>query len=87
MADIKFDVNEVYNSFKNQHGNKKNADIKRLIMILEVILSNDTVKNTLYLGVGVVALKVALDFINEQYRIKCESDLDKLLIENIEEEE
>ena len=40
-----------------------------------------------HLGVGVVALKVALDFINEQYRIKCESDLDKLLIENIEEEE
>lgn len=87
MAEIKFDVNEVYNSFKNQHGNKKNADIKRFIMIIEAILKNDTVRNTLYLGVGVIALKTILDFANERYEIKNEYELEKLLLENSKEEE
>ena len=87
MAEIKFDVNEVYNSFKNQHGNKKNADIKRFIMIIEAILKNDTVRNTLYLGVGVIALKTILDFANERYEIKHEYELEKLLLETNKEEE
>lgn len=87
MADIKFDVNEVYNSFKNQHGNKKNADIKRLIMILEALLSHDTVKNALYLGAGIVALKTVLDFANERYQIKYEYELEKRLLETNKEEE
>ena len=78
---------EIAEIWVGQNGNKKNADIKRLISIIESVLSNDTIKNTLYLGVGVVALKVVLDFVNEQYRIKCEADLDKTLIENIKEEE
>ena len=78
---------EIAEIWVGQNGNKKNADIKRLISIIESVLSNDTIKNTLYLGVGVVALKVVLDFVNEQYRIKCEADLDKMLIENIKEEE
>ena len=87
MAEIKFDVNEVYNSFKNQHGNKKNADIKRFIMIIEAILKNDTVRNTLYLGVGVIALKTLLDFANERYEIKNKYELEKFLLENSKEEE
>ena len=87
MAEIKFDVNEVYNSFKNQHGNKKNADIKRFIMIIEAILKNDTVRNTLYLGVGVIALKTILDFANERYEIKNKYELEKLLLETNKEEE
>ena len=87
MAEIKFDVNEVYNSFKNQHGNKKNADIKRLISILEAILSHDTVKNALYLGAGIIVLKTILDFANERYELKHEYELEKLLLENSKEEE
>ena len=82
MADIKFDVNEAYNSYRNQHGNKKNADVKRFIMIIEAILKNETVRNTLYLGVGIIALKAVLDFANERYEIKHEYELEKLLIEN-----
>ena len=86
------DVNQLVRDWFNQHGNKKNADVKRLISVLESILSHDTVKNVAYLGVGVLALKVVLDSLNELYKTKCESDLDKLMlspstmmVENIEE--
>lgn len=86
------DVNQLVRDWFNQHGNKKNADVKRLISVLESILSHDTVKNVAYLGIGVLALKVVLDSLNELYKTKCESDLDKLMlspstmiVENIEE--
>lgn len=74
------DMNEFCRDWMNQHGNKKNADVKRLISILESILSHNTVKNVAYLGIGVVALKVLLDSMNEHYRIKCENDLNKLMM-------
>ena len=68
--------------FLEQHGNKKNADVKRIISIMNAFLSHDTIKNAVYLGVGAVAFKVVLesvlDAMNEHYRIKCESELDKL---------
>ena len=63
-----------------QHGNKKNADIKRLITIMNAFLSHDTIKNVVYLGVGVMALKVVLDSLNELYKTKRESDLDELMM-------
>lgn len=80
---------EIAEIWLGQHGNKKNADVKRLISIIESILSNDTVKNALYLGAGVLALKTILDFINEHYEIKCETELEKMKIEyeNNKEEE
>ena len=78
---------EIGELWMGQHGNKKNADIKRLISILEAILSHDTVKNTVYLGVGVIALKTILDFANERYEIKNKYELEKLLLENSKEEE
>lgn len=94
------DMNELFRDWMNQHGNKKNADVKRLISILESILSHDTIKNVAYLGVGVIALKVVLDSLNELYKTKRESDLDELMMKpstmivnniedwtNIEEEE
>lgn len=94
------DMNELFRDWINQHGNKKNADVKRLISILESILSHDTIKNVAYLGVGVIALKVVLDSLNELYKTKRESDLDELMMKpstmivnniedwtNIEEEE
>ena len=72
------DINELVRDWFKQHGNKKNADVKRLISIINAFLSHDTVKNVAYLGVGVLALKVILDSLNELYKTKCESDLDKL---------
>ena len=79
--------NELFRDWMSQHGNKKNADIKRLISILEAVLSHDTVKNALYLGAGIIALKTILDFANERYEIKHEYELEKLLLENSKEEE
>ena len=78
---------EISELWMGQHGNKKNADIKRLISILEAILSHDTVKNALYLGAGIIALKTILDFANERYELKHEYELEKLLLENSKEEE
>ena len=79
--------NELFRDWMSQHGNKKNADIKRLISILEAVLSHDTVKNALYLGAGIVALKTLLDFANERYQMKHEYELEKLLLETNKEEE
>lgn len=81
------DGNELFRDWMSQHGNKKNADIKRLISILEAILSHDTVKNAVYLGAGIIVLKTILDFANERYEIKHEYELEKLLIETNKEEE
>ena len=78
---------EIGEIWMGQHGNKKNADIKRLISILEAMLSHDTVKNALYLGAGIIALKTILDFANERYELKHEYELEKLLLENSKEEE
>ena len=72
------DINELVRDWFKQHGNKKNADVKRLISIMNAFLSHDTVKNAAYLGIGILALKVILDSLNELYKTKCESDLDKL---------
>ena len=105
--DINQLVRDLVADWFKQNGNKKNADVKRLISIIESILSHDTVKNAVYLGVGAIAIKVVLkpilDSMNEHYKIKCESELDKLIMqpstmivdnindieewENIEEEE
>ena len=74
------DMNELFRDWMNQHGNKKNADVKRLISVIESILSHDTIKNVAYLGVGVIALKVVLDSLNELYKTKRESDLDELMM-------
>ena len=79
--------NELFRDWMSQHGNKKNADIKRLISILEAVLSHDTVKNAVYLGAGIIALKTILDFANERYEIKHEYELEKLLLETNKEEE
>ena len=79
--------NELFRDWMSQHGNKKNADIKRLISRLEAVLSHDTVKNAVYLGAGIIALKTILDFANERYEIKHEYELEKLLLETNKEEE
>ena len=46
--------------FLEQHGNKKNADVKRIISIMNAFLSHDTVKQALYLGSGLTALAIVL---------------------------
>ena len=83
--DINQLVRDLVADWFKQNGNKKNADVKRLISIIESILSHDTVKNAVYLGVGAIAIKVVLkpilDSMNEHYKIKCESELDILMIQ------
>lgn len=66
-----------------QHGNKKNADVKRIISIMNAFLSNDTVKQALYLGSGLGALALILHFLNERH----EMDLHYENLENNKEEE
>ena len=51
---------EIYNSYKEQHGNAKNADVKRLIKILEAVLSHPTIRNSFYIVAGGVAISYAL---------------------------
>ena len=80
-------VVEIAEIWIGQHGNKKNADVKRLITVIESVLSHVTVKNALYLGASVLALKMILDFVNEHYAIKCEAELEKLKIEHENKEE
>lgn len=88
------DYNQAFRDYLAQNGNKKNGDVKRIIMIMEAALSNETIKNTLYLSVGLCAtsflFKNILDFLNERYRITCEAKLDDELLkmsENYKEEE
>ena len=59
----------------------RNCDVKTLA------LSHDTVKNAVYLGVGIIVLKIILDFANKRYEIKREYELEKLLLETNKEEE
>ena len=59
---------ELYNSYKKQHGNAKNADIKRLIKLLEAVLSHPTIRNSFYIVAGGVAISYALKELPEIIR-------------------
>ena len=59
---------ELYKSFKEQHGNAKNADVKRLIKILEAVLSHPTIRNSFYIVAGGVAISYALKELPEIIR-------------------
>ena len=59
---------EIYNSYKEQHGNAKNADVKRLIKILEAVLSHPTIRNSFYIVAGGVAISYALKELPEIIR-------------------
>ena len=59
---------ELYKSFKEQHGNAKNADVKRLIKILEAVLSHPTIRNSFYIVAGGVAISYTLKELPEIIR-------------------
>lgn len=67
-----------FQTWLKQHGNKKNADVKRLVSIMNAFLSHDTVKRALYLGTGVAVLGTILHYLNERHEID---------LKNIKEEE
>lgn len=66
--------------FLEQHGNKKNADVKRIISIMNAFLSHDTVKQALYLGSGLTALAIVLHYLNERHEKDNAFELDKMMI-------
>ena len=59
---------ELYNSYKKQHGNAKNADIKRLIKLLEAVLSHPTIRNSFYIVAGGIAISCTLKELPEIIR-------------------
>ena len=66
--------------FLEQHGNKKNADVKRIISIMNAFLSHDTVKQALYLGSGLTALAIVLHYLNERHEKDNAFELDKMMM-------
>ena len=59
---------EMYKAYKDQNGNAKNADIKRLIKLLEAVLSHPTIRNSFYIVAGGVAISYALKELTEIIR-------------------
>ena len=74
-------VKELVEDWFNQHGNKKNADVKRLISIMNAFLSHDTVKQALYLGSGLTALAILLHYLNDRHEKDNAFELDKLMMQ------
>ena len=59
---------EMYKAYKDQNGNAKNADVKRLIKILEAVLSHPTIRNSFYIVAGGVAISYTLKELPEIIR-------------------
>lgn len=73
---------EIYESYKKQHGNTKNADVKRLIKILEAILSHPTVRNSFYIVAGGVAIGYTLKELPEIIRALKDNKVEVIEIED-----
>ena len=76
---------ELYNSYKKQHGNAKNADIKRLINLLEAILSHPTIRNSFYIVAGGVAISYTLKELPEIIRALKDNKIEVVDIEDNKE--
>ena len=75
---------ELYNSYKKQHGNAKNADIKRLIKLLEAVLSHPTIRNSFYIVAGGVAIGYTLKELPEIIRALKDNKIEVIEIEDNE---
>ena len=75
---------EIYESYKKQHGNTKNADVKRLIKLLEAILSHPTIRNSFYIVAGGVAIGYALKELPEIIRSLKDNKIEVIEIEDNE---
>ena len=78
---------ELYNSYKKQHGNAKNADIKRLMKLLEAVLSHPTIRNSFYIVAGGIAISYALKELPEIIRALKDNKIEVVDIENNKEGE
>lgn len=78
---------ELYNSYKKQHGNAKNADIKRLIKLLEAVLSHPTIRNSFYIVAGGIAISYTLKELPEIIRAFKDNKIEVVDIENNKEGE
>ena len=78
---------ELYKSFKEQHGNAKNADVKRLIKILEAVLSHPTIRNSFYIVAGGVAISYTLKELPEIIRALKDNKIEVVEIKNEKEGE
>lgn len=78
---------ELYNSYKKQHGNAKNADIKRLMKLLEAVLSHPTIRNSFYIVAGGIAISYALKELPEIIRALKDNKIEVVDIENNNEGE
>ena len=76
---------EIYNSYKKQHGNAKNADMKRLIKLLEAVLSHPTIRNSFYIVAGGVAISYTLKELPEIIRALKDNKIEVVDIENNKE--
>ena len=75
---------EIYKSYKKQHGNTKNADVKRLIKLLEAILSHPTIRNSFYIVAGGVAIGYTLKELPEIIRALKDNKIEVIEIEDNE---
>ena len=75
---------EIYESYKKQHGHTKNADVKRLIKLLEAILSHPTIRNSFYIVAGGVAIGYALKELPEIIRALKDNKIEVIEIEDNE---
>ena len=73
---------ELYNSYKKQHGNAKNADMKRLIKLLEAVLSHPTIRNSFYIVAGGVAIGYTLKELPEIIRALKDNKIEVVEIED-----
>ena len=76
---------ELYNSYKKQNGNAKNADIKRLMKLLEAVLSHPTIRNSFYIVAGGVAISYALKELPEIIRALKDNKIEVIDIEDNKE--
>ena len=75
---------EMYKTYKDQNGNAKNADIKRLIKLLEAILSHPTIRNSFYIVAGGVAIGYTLKELPEIIRALKDNKIEVIEIEDNE---
>ena len=73
---------EIYNSYKKQHGNAKNADVKRLINLLEAVLSHPTIRNSFYIVAGGIAISYTLKELPEIIRALKNNKIEVVEIED-----
>ena len=73
---------EIYKTFKDQNGNAKNADVKRLTKLLEAILSHPTIRNSFYIVAGGVAISYTLKELPEIIRALKDNKIEVIEIED-----